>query len=525
MPNFGFLFYKMKHLRFLFFDILNLDVISADFLMKNIGFEKKVFYIFLLAHLVIWASLGLIRTVLPTDALEGIYWGNLFDFGTPKHPPLFGWLSGLVWWILPKDISIYFISQLFIIGGFFFIYKLARKFLDEAKSILSVIILEGCWVYSYITCYYGFNPDVIMLFMLPVITYYFYKCMYEEKNYNWLILGLLMGLSLLNKYQSAFLVIPMALWAILFKKETFKNKYFYISILIATIVFLPHLFWLFKYDFFPFLYFKGELSAKNWFSHISAPLVFTLVQISLIIGSLAIFFATKLRYKIPLKIPENCSKKDFYFILSFASIPILLHLIMACCSGEMRPRWGFEFWYMTGIFLFYFVDKKTERNEFMFALKTSCAIGAIIFVSMFLLLALEKNYRSRYPVSQVFGDLKEIWAQKYDTPLKYLGGYIEWTLPLSIYGDTHPKILLDTFWYKDPWVSEDELIENGLMIIDRKKWEAIARVRKHVPSLPMRYKVDPKEYSFKLHNAFGAEREYKIYYFIVPKNYDKINEN
>ena len=118
---------------------------------KNLTSEKKMFYIFLAAHLIVWSCIGLIRTVMPTDTLEGIYWGSLHDFGTPKHPPLAGWLTYLAYIPFKLDFCTYLLSQAFILGGFIFIYKIARKFLDEQKSMLSVIVLEGCWVYSYIT--------------------------------------------------------------------------------------------------------------------------------------------------------------------------------------------------------------------------------------------------------------------------------------------------------------------------------------------------------------------------------------
>ena len=124
------------------------------------------FILFLLIHLLVWTGVGMIRTVLPTDALEGIYWGSLHDFGTPKHPPLAGWITYLVYFLFKSDFSIYFVSQLFIIVGFIYIYRIARLFLDEKKSVCSVMLLEGCWVYGYITGYYGFNPDVILLMLL-----------------------------------------------------------------------------------------------------------------------------------------------------------------------------------------------------------------------------------------------------------------------------------------------------------------------------------------------------------------------
>ena len=58
---------------------------------------NKIFILFLILHLIVWSTIGLIRTVMPTDALEGIYWGGLHDFGTPKHPNL---QDGLVIWFI-----------------------------------------------------------------------------------------------------------------------------------------------------------------------------------------------------------------------------------------------------------------------------------------------------------------------------------------------------------------------------------------------------------------------------------------
>ena len=146
--------------------------------------DTKKFLIFLFIHFIVWSFIGLIRVVLPTDSLEGIYWGSLLDLGTPKHPPLAGWITFFVYNIFKTNFCIYILSQLFIFFGFIYIYKLAEYFLDSQKAMLSVIILEGCWVYSYITGYYGFNPDVVLLLTLPAIAYYFYKSVYFKKCLN-----------------------------------------------------------------------------------------------------------------------------------------------------------------------------------------------------------------------------------------------------------------------------------------------------------------------------------------------------
>ena len=130
-------------------------------------------------------------------------------------------------------------SQLFIVAGFVYIYKLARNFVDDNKAMLSVILLEGCWSYSYVTGYYGFNPDVILLFTLPVMCYYFYKCMKTDRPVDWIILGLVTGLSFLNKYQTALIALPLLIWAVVFKRDVFKQWKIYVSALLAFLIFLP----------------------------------------------------------------------------------------------------------------------------------------------------------------------------------------------------------------------------------------------------------------------------------------------
>ena len=177
----------------------------------------------------------------------------------------------------------------FIVTGLFYIYKLAKFFLDENKAILSSVLMAGCWAYTYVTGYYGFNPDVVLLCLLPVITYYGYKCLNENKFSDWIKLGIIVGICLLNKYQTVLILLPMLIWAYIYKREIFKTKRIYLSIIIAFFIFLPHLLWMIKYDFFPLLYFEGELSSHNWWSHIKTPLIFLLMQICAIAGPLVIY--------------------------------------------------------------------------------------------------------------------------------------------------------------------------------------------------------------------------------------------
>ena len=485
--------------------------------IKDLSFENKAFYLFLCVHLIVWTAVGLIRTVLPTDALEGIYWGALHDFGTPKHPPFAGWITYWCYSLFKTDFSIYLLSQAFIVGGFYYIYKLGKIFLDKNRAMLSVILMEGCWVYSYITGYYGFNPDVILLFLLPLLTYVFYQCVTRSKTFDWIALGLIAGICFLNKYQTALIIIPMFIWTTMFKKEVFKNKMFYISVLISFLIFLPHLLWMIKYDFFPLMYFEEELGGFSIFSHIQAPIWLLIIQLSTIAGCLLMFFCLKCRQKSPFEFIKNPEKEKVWFLLLFYFFPLLFTVIMVAISGASRFRWGFEFIYLSTIMLFYFFPtKQITTDDFKFSLKFAYIAMFITFLSLGGLLAIEKNYRSRYPVQKIYSDLNKIWYSQYNTPLKYFGGYIEWTLPLTVYGKEHQQIILDTNGYKNPWIDEKDLKQSGILIIGRKEEDIYNDTKKSCPYLDENYVITPQPYSFEVENAFGQKRQYDIFYHIVP---------
>ena len=139
--------------------------------------------------------------------------------------------------------------------------------------------MEGCLTYSYMSGFDGFNPNFLMFVFLPVITYYLYKCIDENKLYYWVILGICTGLAFLSKYQFVLLFLSLLIYLLIFKRRVFKEKGIYIVFVLSLVIFLPHLMWLFNHDFFSFLYFsnceKNYLTAyQGWTKYIQAPFMF-----------------------------------------------------------------------------------------------------------------------------------------------------------------------------------------------------------------------------------------------------------
>ena len=174
-----------------FFILSTHDFGEGEFL-NNSGYDEtnndidnnqinKVFVLFILIHVIVWSALCLVRHLLPVDALEGIVWGSYLDFGTHKHPPLAGWLSYFVYNWGNIDFSLYFMGQICVAVGFVYIYKLGSLFLSRQAAIYAVMVLEGCFSYSYMSIFDGFNPNFLIFITFPAITYYFYLAITKNK--------------------------------------------------------------------------------------------------------------------------------------------------------------------------------------------------------------------------------------------------------------------------------------------------------------------------------------------------------
>ena len=221
--------------------------------MEN--FKRHIFYIFLFVNTILWSFLAMLRNVPSFDSMEAINWGELISFGTNKHPPLSGWLMSSFYHICgDNNFVIYILGQLCILVGFIFVYKIAKFFVSEEKAICSAMILETCYYYTYYYYTDNFNCNIILMPLWPMVIYYFYKGVKDNKLLDWVLFGLTSGLAFLGKYQIVFLFAAMFVYLIVDKRETFKQKGMYIAVLTGFAIILPHVIWLFKTDFFSFCY-------------------------------------------------------------------------------------------------------------------------------------------------------------------------------------------------------------------------------------------------------------------------------
>lgn len=488
--------------------------------------KKKSLYIFLFINALCWSCLCLVRNIIGNDALEAISWGELVDFGTNKHPPLSGWLLGGVYNLCGHhDFVAYFLGQISILIGFIFIYKLAKFFLEPEKAICSSLIMTSCYYYTYIAFYENFNCNFLSMAIWPMITYYFYKSVKENKTVDWILFGVASALGVLCKYQVIFLFFALFLYLILCDRKQFRQKGMYISILTGFLIILPHIIFLFKTDFFSFIYMaeRTEIGSHNTpqfliqFGRIVFPLKFLLDQVLSVTTCIAVYLFLGLQTK-QIETNKNLKNSESIFILLITFVPILAQGCMAAIeNNRILGMWGSIMVSFVGIFLFYFFPIKFNEKTFSYFLKWIYGLMIAWLAGMFIFSQLQTKLHMSFPYQEIVPNLNKVWDNTTNnSELKYICGTGDYVYKIKEYNTRRPKVIIETFGYKNPWIDHEDVIKSGVLVVGKSKENLIHYVKEMIILLPDDYQINPIRYDFVIKNKLGKTKKYNFYYTIIP---------
>ena len=469
----------------------------------------------------------LLRNQPSIDSMEAIMWGELLSFGTNKHPPLSGWIMGGFYNLLGQHEQIaYLLGPICISIGLVFIYKLAKNFISEEKAICSAMLMPVCFYYTYILFIDNFNCNFLSMAFFPAIAYFYYKSIKENKIRDWLFLGITTGLETINKYQVLFLLIPLFIHFIIFERKQFKQKGLYIALLSGILVILPHVIWLVQNDFFSFMYMSSQSGGGSeaevipLFSpdRILRPLKFIADQILAVASCVAAYLILAFQAKNISFNTEKITVSDKVFILLIACGIVLSQAGMGILNGcYIHGIWGSIMVGFVGLALFSFFPIKFNEKSFAFFIKLSYILLILWTVAVLVFALLQVKHNISYPHQKNIPAFHEFWAEKTNNaPLKYVGGHIDYIFQFRVYDKEQPKVILDTFGYKSPWLDYEDIKNSGALIFSKKDEDLDETVRGLLLYLPEDYKITHEHYDYEIVNKFGRAKKYTVYYAVIP---------
>ena len=418
------------------------------------GKEKKIFYLLCLYHLIIWTLVPYFSNKnLPLDVIEALAWGQDFDLGYNKHPPLSAWIPGLLFKIFGnKDWVYYLLSQIFIVISFVFLWKLSSFFLKKKSQILlSVLTIEGIAFYTFETPQFNVNICQIPLWIGTI--YFFLKSIKNNKIADWIFLGTFSALGFLTKYIFAYLLISLFFYLIyiFFIRKKINFNFLY-TVLIFFLITAPHFQWLLQNDFTTIYYAlkRGGLNEFNIYNHLLNPFKFLINQISILLPFLLLIYL--LIKKIKIKLPFDNQK--FIFLLFSFLLPFFLILITSMVTGSrIRTMWMIPFYSLIGVF-FIFLYQDCINLKKLKNFNILLIIFLIISPTLYSLRSIYNDSRTGYEGKKIALQIEKEWKTISKDEISNVG-FSEWYAGnLSYHLSNRPKVFLEenNNFYKKPAV-------------------------------------------------------------------------
>ena len=411
---------------------------------------NKLFYIFLIIHLIIWTlTPSLTNQNLPLDTIEALAWGSNLDWGFNKHPPISAFLAEVFYQIFgPQDWAYYLLSQICIIVSFYAVFKFSEDFFhNKSFSLLSVLLLEGIYFHNFTTPEFNVNVCLMPFWALTVL--YVWKGFKNNKTTDWFLVGLFAGFGFLSKYLFIYLALGIDIFLIYMiykKKLDFKCL---VSLITFLIILLPHLIWLTENNYITITYGLNRTGAgdQNLLDHIIHPLTFLGKQI----GILVPFFLMFLFLNSKLKTKFNFKDNKILFLLAINIVPIGLVFLTSMIMGvKIRTMWMTPFYLFFGVLLIYIFQFHISLNK----LKGFTISFLILFIfspfAYAYISITETDKRTDYKGKEIAALVQEKWDNERNSEIKYVKGD-EWTAGnLSYHLKSRPKWISinDKNWMK-----------------------------------------------------------------------------
>ena len=329
---------------------------------------------YLLVFMAVWLVLltaipSVFYTVLPLDTIETVMWSHPFSMGNAKHPPLAAWLAGVFTVAFAHtDFAMYLLSQVMMVVGFAYMYRLGKEFFSTEKAVFSVILLSTIIFYTFDSA--KFNVNLPHMALWPMMTFYCCRGVKYDRMSDWILFGAVSALSVLSKFFGFALLLALFLF-ILTGRETrrfFRRPGPYLAFAVFLLVLAPYFVWLVRNDFPPFTYIADRVSEEhlnpvsNFFRilgeslyPLAMPLLLLWLTMDRPVRSLLGFRPRDLK-------PSDPGAARLAVCVQFT--PIALLTLMAGTGMMIDSMWEYPVYFISGFFLMAFWKDNVSLREF-----------------------------------------------------------------------------------------------------------------------------------------------------------------
>jgi 4-amino-4-deoxy-L-arabinose transferase-like glycosyltransferase len=419
---------------------------------------------FAIAHAVLWTFILINLKAaqdVHMDVAEAFAWGQKFQFGYGKHPPLSGWVAGLWFKMFPvTDWATYALAMATLACGLVICWRIALRVVDRRRAFFVVVMLALYPIFNFKG--FKYNPDLLQLVTLPLVVLAYLNAFEKRSVRSGLWLGLAGALALMTKYWVLTMIGAIGIAALVHpdRLKFLGSPAPWVAILSLVVAMIPHLVWLKQVDFVPLTY-AGDVyglssraqSAQLVLGYVSHNLALLLAPVVLALVALALL---PLWWKTPLALVarpwsrgpnpgvNRSQALNIWIIQIVVAIgPPLGGLIF---EVYMKTDWGISLFFLTPLALVAIPQLRLQKRALfnisaiwlVVTLATLAGSPAIAVREM----AENPNGASGYGArSQLARELTQAWHNRFATRWAVVAGTTEIGEPMTFYSPDHPAPL------------------------------------------------------------------------------------
>src|SRR6202165_3971288 len=213
---------------------------------------------FATAHAVLWTFILINLKAaqdVHMDVAEAFAWGQKFQLGYGKHPPLAGWIAGLWFKIFPvADWATYALAMATPGCALVICWLISLRVVDPRRAFFVVVTLALYPIFNFKG--FKFNPDLLQLVTLALLVLAYLNAFEKRSVQSGLWLGLAGALALMTKYWVLTMIGAVGLAALIHpdRLKFLRSPAPWVAIATLVVALIPHLVWLKQVDFVPLTY-------------------------------------------------------------------------------------------------------------------------------------------------------------------------------------------------------------------------------------------------------------------------------
>ena len=316
--------------------------------------------------------------LMPQDAYYYLYGQNL-SLSYFDHPGMVGYILRIFTDVLGQSVYVikladFTITSITILN----FYKLATLFLSKNRLFRSLILFSSTIFISILS--FNSTPDVPLLLFWTLTIIFFYKAIFEEKKWYWIVAGISMGLAFNSKYTALLLHIGVLGFLVFSSKyrKLLISPWLWLGIIISIAVTFPVWWWNYQNEFASFAFQSSERTNSISKFEIKPLLFFgtighQLILLLPILFSVFVVFSFKHIKKalIKFKLPSDKT----LFLLAFF-IPTFIGFFVISPVYWVKLNWMMPS-YITGtIIAGMYISKKLLKTQLIIAVIFHIAIAS-----------------------------------------------------------------------------------------------------------------------------------------------------